>query len=120
MNLTVNADPASIVTFTVTNEQSNSCKTIWTLTATNAVTIGDTLHVAVSEAVGGYVLTCNDPSYTYNINYVTTIKNVWTLEIENSGGPAGQYRSCTVTVVDVTTGGATEQNFVRYNDGAIC
>jgi hypothetical protein len=119
MNITVNANTVSMLTFSVTSELSNSCKTIWTLTVTSSVSIGDTLHVFVDEVVGGYILTCNDPSYVYDTDYVSTVKNQWTLEIENSGIP-GTYRSCTVNITDVTTGAVTGANFVRYNDGGIC
>ena len=121
ISITVNEDYSSLVVYTITNEMSNSCKTIWTITSNKyANDIGDTFHVSVDSVIGPYVLTCNDPNYVFNTNYVSTLNNVWTVEIENSGSP-GVYNTITLTINNVTKAPAGESTILtRYNDGAIC
>lgn len=113
----VGSDPSSSVILDIINEQSNSCKTIWTIDVEHSV--GETLNVNATNIVGTYILSSNDGNYLFNTNYTSTIRNVLTVEIENSGVP-GQYNSITLVVTNVTTTETTSLILTRFNDGGIC
>ena len=119
LSITVNADATASETFVVRSEQSNSCITVWELDTTPYMTIGDTLRVFATNVTGTYILSSNDGNYVYDTNYTTTVANVFTLRIGNSGS-AGVYYSATITVSNISTGAATEMTFTRFNDSAAC